>query len=121
MHAVSLAEPEVAVEPWLEALRLKGIRVPRPAEVRAYVNRFPDIVPVARQACDLVVTEFAGKAKFSLEVYVDPEIDDDYLMLYVQAGGYDAAINQALESIFAIYSEDMTDGTGWMMVMQDFR
>ena len=123
MSAVLVAEPEVetTVEPLFERLRLNGIRIPRPAEALDYLKQFPDIIPVVNHACELTVAEFAGKATLSLEVYVDPEIDDDHLMLYVQMGGYDAANNDAIEGIFEVYAEGMIHCAGWMMVMQDFR
>ena len=111
----------VSAELPLEQLRAAGIRIPRPAEVRDYVRQFPDIVPAVHQACDLTVAEFAGQATLSLEVYVDPEIDDSYLTLYVQKEGYDAATSEAIEGIFEIYAEGMINSAGWMMVMQDIR
>lgn len=121
MAAVLLAEPATVAEPLLERLRLLGVRVPRPAEVRDYVKQFPDVVPVARQACDAAVDEFAGKASLSLELYLDPEIDDPHLTLYVGAVSADAWVWQAIERIEEKYSEALTATAGWLVVMPDFR
>ena len=123
MPAVLLAEPVATVPAnvLLEQLQRDGIRTPRLAEVRDYVQRYPDIIPVMQHACTLSVAEFAGKAGLSLEVYVDPEIADPYLTLYVQKEGYDPATSQVIENIFATYAEGMTNSAAWMMVMQDYR
>ena len=110
-----------AVESLLEQLRAEGVRIPRPAEVRDYLEQFPDLLPVVRQACDLTVAEFAGKAALSLEVYVDPEIDDPYLALYVQQEGYDTATSETIAGIFENYADGLINSAGWMMVLQDCR
>ncbi|NOT64273.1 MAG: hypothetical protein HOP19_28995 [Acidobacteria bacterium] len=116
------AAPVVATaDSLMKDLRAKGIRIPRPAEVRNYVLQFSDIAPVVRHACDLALAEFNGKAALSLEVYVDPEIDDPHLTLYVQKDGYDAAASAVIEGIFEHYADGMINSDGWINVLQDCR
>ena len=128
MPAVLLAEPVTAlpaealpVNDLLEELRSADIRIPRPAEVRDYVTRFPDIVPLVRRACEVAVAEFANRARLSLELYRDPEIDDRYLTLYVADSAVDAAVWQAIERIEEKYAEALTTTSGWLVVTPDFR
>lgn len=122
MAAVSLAEPEVAaIESLLERLRLSGIRIPRPAEVRDYVKRFPDILPVMRHACELTVAEFATNAALSLELYVDPEIDDRYLTLYVRQASYEPNLNDRLDGINEEFYDALDGDNGIFWVMTDYQ
>jgi hypothetical protein len=123
MSATLIAEAVATqpVEPLLEQLRAQGIRIPRPTEVRDYVACFPDIIPVLRRACELALAEFAGGASLSLELYVDPEIDDRYLTLYLAESSVDAAVWQAIERIEEKYVESLSATSGWLIVIPDFR
>ena len=111
----------VSVDAWLQQLRATGIGLPRPAEVRDYVKQFPDIVPVVRQACALAVAEFAGKAGLSLELHVDPEIDDRYLALYIGGVSADEWVWQAIERIEEKYADGLVPASGWLVVLFDCR
>ena len=127
MAAVLLAEPVVAVaEPLLERLHLMGICVPRSAEVRDYVNQFPDLVQVIRKGCELSATEFADRDTLSLELYVDPEIDDRYLSLYIRQTAYEPNIMERIERVQAeadAYLPDvyLNDSAGWFLITTDFQ
>ena len=124
MSTAVLLEPVAAtsslVDTLLSEARSMGVRVPHPEEIRAYVERFPDVVPVARQACELTVAEFDGKSWLSLEVYFDPEIDDSYLVIYVQDDDFSESVRETLENIFETYAERMTHSAGWVNVMPSY-
>jgi hypothetical protein len=123
MSATLIAETIAAspVESLLEQLRAQGIRIPRPAEVRDYLEQFPELLPVVRQACELTVAEFAGKATLALEVYVDPEIDDPHLMLYVRQEPFDPASWPGFERVQQSYADALAELAGWLHVGPDFR
>lgn len=123
MSATLIAEAITTqpVEPLLPQLRAAGIRIPRPAEVRDYLTRYPDLVALTRKVCALASAEFAGKAALSLELYVDPEIDDRYLTIYVRRESYDDAIWEAIERIRASYEDEIAALSGWLHVTVDFR
>jgi hypothetical protein len=122
MAAILLGEPAVtAGESLLERLRLTGICVPRSAEVRDYVRQYPDIINVVHRACDAAAAEFAGNAALSLELYVDPEIDDPHLMLYVRPEPFDPSVWESIERVRDLYADELADQTGWLHVGVDFR
>ncbi len=123
MSATLIAETieTLPVEPLMEQLRAQGIRIPRPAEVRDYLTRYPDVVAVTSKACELVSAEFAGQAELSLELYVDPEIDDRYLTLYVRQNTYDPDIMEMIERVQEGYDCELDGSSGWFLITTDFQ
>src|SRR5574341_1900533 len=123
MSATLITETITAlpVEPLLEQLRAQGIRIPRPAEVRDYLTRYPDVVAVAGKASELASAEFAGRAELSLELYVDPEIDDRYLTLYVRQNTYDLDIMKMIERVQEGHDCELDGSSGWFLVTTDFQ
>ena len=123
MAAVLLAEPVVAtpVESLLEQLRRNGIRLPRPAEVRDYLLRYPDVISSIRNACQMTIAEFAGEAVLSLELYVDPEIDDRYLTLYVRQTVNAPNLYERVQRVGESYLCEFDGTGGWFLVATDFQ
>ena len=123
MSAILIAETITtsSVESLLEELCAQGIRIPRPAEVRDYLTRYPDMLSLTRKVCELASEEFAGKTTLSLELYVDPEIDDPHLTLYVRQTPYDQSIWEGIERIRESYEDEIADLSGWLHVTVDFR
>lgn len=109
------------VEPLLESLRARGIKIPRPDEVRDYLLRYPDVIELTEKVCEMTRAEFDGSAELSLEFYVDPEIDDPHLTLYVQQESYDQSTWDGLERIREGYEDEVADLSGWLHVTVDFR
>src|SRR5262245_50751337 len=77
------------VEPLLERLQARGIRIPRLDEISDYLARHPDVIELTVEVCEMARREFEGIAGLSLELYIDPEIDDPHLTLYVQRDTFD--------------------------------
>src|SRR4051812_34448750 len=77
------------VDEVLEGLVPHRVMIPRPDEVRAYLDRHPDglslLVPIAARARQ----EFALPAQLSLEVSIDPETAEQDLKLYVRLTVYE--------------------------------
>jgi hypothetical protein len=123
MSATLIAEITAAlpVEPLLEQLRAQGIRIPRPAEVRDYLTRYPDVMASIRNASEVAVREFAGKAVLSLELYVDPEIDDRYLALYVRQEKNDPNLYEMVQRVSEGYDCQLDGSNGCFWVMTDFQ
>jgi len=123
MSATLIAETIdiLPVEPLLERLRAQSIRIPRPGGVHDYLTRYPDILSLTRKVCELASAEFAGKATLSLELYVDPEIDDPHLTLYARQDPYDQSIWDGIERIRESYEDEIADLSGWLHVTVDFR
>lgn len=106
----------------LSELRADRIRIPRLPEVRVYLEQFPDLIPAVCHVCDVTLSEFDGKAELSLEVYVDPEIDDPHLMLYVRQESFEPNLWLVFERVQEACADALpADTEGWLHVGPDFR
>ena len=63
--------------------------VPRLPDIQAYFKLHPDMIEVAETICRAVRQEFGPKAELLLKVKRDPEIDYEYLALYVRLPSYE--------------------------------
>jgi len=109
------------VEDVLFALRSKGIAIPRPADVRDYLVQYPDIIDLLLQVGFSASRRFGPATELSLELYRDPEIDDEYLTLYVRQASYDEHILDEIEDVSAEYERELAGRSGWLLVTTDFR
>ena len=122
----TIAPPPAPCESLLHDVRAEGIRIPRPAEVSGYVERFPDLTQTIRKGCELAALEFFPSAVLSLELYVDPEIDDRYLSLYIRQAAYAPDVMERIERIQAeadahLYDSAWAASTGWFLITTDFQ
>jgi len=109
------------IEEVLSELSLIPILIPQPAEVRSYLLSYPDIANLLPPVCEMARERFGKFVQLSLEVYHDPEIEDEYLTLYVRQEHYDEQIMDEIEEICAAYETALIDTTGWFLVTTDFR
>jgi len=73
----------LSIETMLEYLASIQVIVTNPEEVCDYLSRYPDIIELVMLACEETRSRFLLSTQLSLELYRDPEIDDQYLTLYV--------------------------------------
>lgn len=116
------ADVTMQIEQVLAWLRENQIAVPQPADVHDYLTRYPDIIAAIPSVCKAAQQKFHDHAKLYLEVYHDPEIEDDYLALYVRQNIYQDDLLDVIEEISksSLY-EQLVDRTGWLTVTTDFR
>lgn len=111
----------VQIEKVLNQLQQDGITIPRPSEVRDYLIRYSDMTDLVLSVCGLTRQQFDSQVQLSLEVYHDPEIEDEYLTLYVRQRNYDEDILGTIEDIYAQYEGKLTGKSGWFLMTTDFR
>ncbi|HWP93152.1 MAG TPA: hypothetical protein VNN20_13245 [Thermodesulfobacteriota bacterium] len=109
------------IEEALNQLHQDWIEIPKPAEVRDYLIRYPDLASILPFVCKVARERFGVYPELSLEVYCDPEIEDEYLTLYVRQENYDEDILSAIEDISAQYESILMGKSGWFLVTTDFR
>lgn len=109
-----------SVEMFLSDLASRRVVIPEPAVVRAYLAEHPDLLDVVKIACDAVVAKFTNDTRFSLEVYRDPEIVDEYLALFVRQREYAGDILEKLHSIHGAHASKLQGNSGWLQVTTDF-
>ena len=119
-HDHLTTDAHAEIDSALSELSLHDVVIPRPAEVRGYLLRFPDIVGVARSAAIAASRRLGAKAQLSLELYRDPEIADEYLTIYVRQERYDDSILETIDEISATHEEALAAKSGWLLVTTDF-
>jgi len=111
----------LSIETMLEYLSSIQVAVPNPEEVCDYLSRYPDIIELVMLACEETRSRFLLSTQLSLELYRDPEIDDQYLTLYVRQNKYEENIMDKIEEIRLPYSDELADKTGYLLLTTDFQ
>lgn len=108
------------IEDMFFSLSLRGIRIPDVAAVRDYLLRYPDMTDVVALVCDLAADHFEPGTQLSMEVYHDPEIEDEYLTLYVRQDRYREGLLDTVDSLCELCERELAQGSGWLLVTTDF-
>jgi hypothetical protein len=103
------------------ALNSLQVLMPQEAEVRSYLARHPDVTEAVEGICRSARQEFGPDAALILGVYQDPEIDDQYLSLFVRLESYPADVLDRIRSVSAIHDDALADRSGYVLVTTDFR
>jgi hypothetical protein len=105
----------------LERLKGRGLRIEGRAEVRDYLLRHPDMVPMVVRVRDLAREGLGPDTELTLEVYHDPEIYDPHLVMYARQDVYDDEIMERIEEISELYAEELGAIPGWLHLTSDFQ
>jgi len=101
-----------------------GIKVPRYEEIHDYLLLFPDTVDVLPKIGKSARAHFPT-AELSLELYRDPEIEDEHLVLYVRLPEYKKEdVKNLLEEIHKVVRENkgiFVGKKGWLLFTTDFK
>ena len=120
-HQHPSADQVRQIEAALVQLGSKGVEIPHPSSLKDYLIAHPDISEVVMYATEIAKQHFDGNAQLSLEVYSDPEIDDNYVTLYVRQNEYDESVMKQIKEIRKAYESMLADKIGWFLVTTDFR
>ncbi len=105
----------------LQALSAYGVVLPKPDEVRAYLERFADLALLLSDFGKAAREEFGDRAELSLEVYTDPEIQDRYLTLYIRQQTYDPDLLSRIEQVQEAHEDRLAGASGPLLLTTDFR
>ena len=95
--------------------------VPNQPDVEGYLAGHSALQALLPRICERVRAEFGGDAELSLELYLDPEIEDRYLTLYVRQDRYDANIVERLDQLAEQFADELERCTGDVLLTTDFR
>jgi hypothetical protein len=110
-----------AIDEMLEQLQSRHVLVPSPFEVKDYLSRYPELADLVARIAHSAGRRFGEQAQLSLELYRDPEIEDEYITLYVRMVKYEAAIMDMIEKIRDEFAEDLAEMRGWLLLTTDFQ
>ena len=95
--------------------------VPNQQEVEHFLAEHASLQSLLPQICERVRAEFGRDAELSLELYRDPEIDDQYLSLEVRQGHYGADIIERLDRLSEQFANELERCTGDILLTTNFR
>ena len=101
---------------------LDRVGVPQAEAVHEYVCRHPDMIDLLARVSHAARERLGPHTQLSLEVYHDPEIEDEYLTLYVRPD--DDAVAQVMDIIEQIsgpLDQELAEKSGWLIVTLDLR
>lgn len=96
------------------------VQVPRPDDVRQYLMKHPDMAAVVGSTCERARRNARSPLQLSLELYRDPEIDDEYLSLYLRQPTYGKELLRLIEHLNRQSDVEMKGRSGWMLISTDF-
>lgn len=98
-----------------------GVSTPAPDEVRRYLGRYPELSDSVLDVSKATLASLPPDARLSLEVYRDPEVDDEYLALYVRLPRYADSIATLLDEVGETADHLLQGKDGWLLVTTDYR
>jgi len=122
LQSEATTRPDPAeIDATLKDLQFEGIRIPDFADLKKYLINHPNMPSVLSAACGGALKEFGSSAQLSLQVYRDPEIEDEYLTLYVRQERYDDDLLDKIDNVCAQYRQQLSRTSGWLILTTDFR
>lgn len=91
-----------------------------PATVCDYLSDYPDMIDLLPFVCKAAMERVGSGMQLSLEVYRDPEIDDEHLSLYIRSEDYDEQVLNAIRDIEVAYADKLVGKSGWIIITTDF-
>jgi hypothetical protein len=96
------------------------IKVNNKESICDYLNKFPDIIDIIPKAVSAARVYFPD-AQIVLDLYIDPEIDDKYLVLYVRLKEYEGSIIELLDKARLEILDELKDKKGWIQITTDYK
>jgi hypothetical protein len=112
------------LSPWYgfrSALAASAVEIRRATEVRSYLENHPDMYGMTEKVCKAARQEFGPEAFLTLQVYRDPEIEDEYLALFVRLRTYGADILPRIRSVTDAFDTELCQTPGSILITSDFR
>jgi len=109
------------IEDTFSELKKLGVKIPSLARVRNYLLNYSDITDILHPVCQSIREYLGCEAEISLEVYEDPEIEDEYLTLYIRVPKYDNKVMDYIKNIRKEYEDALTSMKGWLLITTDFK
>lgn len=97
-----------------------GVVLAEPAAIRHYLLSHQDLIELLPQVLRICSSQFEMQAQLSLGLYIDPEVVDSYLAIYVRQENYQQDVLNVIKSAREEYSELLGRTSGWIHLTTDF-
>ncbi|MCX7925441.1 MAG: hypothetical protein N2554_06475 [Fimbriimonadales bacterium] len=93
-----VAKPPILAEAsqLVEQLQAQGVAIPSREAITTFLTAHPDLLALLTPIVE-TAREHLPDAELSLERYTDPEIDDEYLVIYARFPEYDEGVLQRID------------------------
>jgi len=117
------ASPKVEspVDELLQSLTPYCVVIDCPDHIRAYLKRYPELIPFVRPTVEQVRKEFGEVAELTLTINDDPECYDPYLKMYVSLPKYGPDTMPRIDKIRGPLGEATSNLEGYFLVTTDHR
>ena len=95
--------------------------ISRSAAVQSYLDPHPALSHLADLISNAARVEFGPEASLTLQVYRDPEIDDEQLVLFVRLAQYNADTMNRIRAIAEPFDAELCAASGSLLATTDFR
>ena len=96
-----------------------GFKIGNQEDVIQYILKNVNIHLVLVDALHAVADAFAG-SESTLTLYQDPELNDEYLTIYVRMHPYPEHMFEKIDALLPRYQEKFTLTPGWLVITTDF-
>ena len=95
------------------------VEINNPQHIRDYLSIFADLIDLLPIAVSIAQKHFP-ESSIVLDVYVDPEIDDSYIVLYIRLSHYDDSFIERLAEAENEMLPLLVNKKGWIQLTTDF-
>ncbi len=116
----SSVRTSVSIQELFRELRQFGVRIREQNEVSDYLLRFPSLIDTVRRATE-AASKHLPEAQLSLELYQDPESEDEHLVLYARFPQYEEDVMSRIRKARNEYRPFLGQDSGYLLLTTDFR
>ncbi len=98
----------------------KGIALPNPEDIRRNLLCHADMTDLVKRICDDALDRFPKPSQVALELYKDPEIEDEHLTVYVRQYHYDDNILDVIDDVRLKFEEERASSSSRIHITTDF-
>jgi hypothetical protein len=98
-----------------------AVNVSESDKVQSYLDRHSDLLNALEGICEAARREFGTEAVLTLQVYCDPEIKDEYLLLSVRLHAYGTDTMRRIRSLSEPFETELSDKSGSIVVTAEFQ
>jgi hypothetical protein len=95
------------------------VEIKEPQHIRHYLSRFIDLIDLLPIAVSIAKKHFP-ESSIVLDVYVDPEINDSYIVLYIRLSQYKDSFIDKLAIAESELLPLLVGKEGWIQMSTDF-
>jgi len=111
----------LAADACLASLGTMGVSTPDPHAVLDFLTRHPDLIEPVLAIGAEAMRQARSWDTWSIAPYRDPEVDSEYLTLWLRRTDYTDDTLAIVEAIGDLAEARLAGRSGWMLVSTDFR